>query len=114
MAGVTVGIGTSTRPSGFRLAALCAFLLTQVSDGVLTYIGVSRYGMQLEANPLLAWMMATMGQGPGLLAAKTAASGCGIALHLSAVHHVLAALTVFYVVVAILPWLAVLLYVAAP
>jgi hypothetical protein len=32
----------------------------------------------------------------------------GIALHLSAVHKVVAGLTFFYVVVAVLPWIAIL------
>jgi hypothetical protein len=62
----------------------------------------------MEGNPLLAWLMTWMGRGLALAIAKTAASGFGIALHLTAVHRVVAALTVFYVALAILPWLGIL------
>lgn len=88
--------------------AVVLFLLTQASDGVLTYVGVSLYGIGIEGNPLLVWLMGTMGEGPALAAAKLAAGGFGIALHLSAVHRVVAFLTLFYIVVAIGPWLTIL------
>ena len=88
--------------------AVVVFLLTQVSDGILTYIGVSTYGHAIEGNPLIGWLMAEMGQGPGLATAKIAAGVFGIALHLSDVHKAVAALAGFYVVVAIIPWVAIL------
>ena len=49
-----------------------------------------------------------MGEGAALATAKGVAGAFGIALHLSAVHRVLAALSAFYVAVAIVPWLAIL------
>ena len=88
--------------------AVVVFLLAQASDGVLTYIGVSMYGHGIEGNPLIAWLMAQMGQGPALAAAKLTAGFFGIALHLSDVHKAVAALAGFYVVVAIIPWVAIL------
>lgn len=88
--------------------AVVVFLLAQVSDGVLTYIGVSTYGLAIEGNPLIAWLMAAMGQGPGLATAKVTAGFFGMALHLSAVHRAVALLAVFYIVVAIVPWIAIL------
>jgi len=87
---------------------LAAFLLVQVCDGLLTYAGVSAYGVHVEGNPLLAWLMVSMGRGPALAMTKAAASGFGIALHLTSVHRVVAALTLFYVALAILPWLGIL------
>ena len=90
--------------------ALLVFLLTQALDGVLTYIGVSIYGLRMEGNPLIGWLMATMGQGPALAAAKLTAGFFGVALHLSAVHKVVAVLAGFYLIVAVLPWFAVLFY----
>ena len=45
---------------------LAAFLLVQVCDGLLTYVGVRAYGLRLEGNPLLAWLMLWMGRGPAL------------------------------------------------
>ena len=87
---------------------LVMFLVTQVCDGVLTYVGVRVFGPGIEANPVLAWLMATLGQGLALATAKTGAGAIGIGLHLSGVHRVVAGLAAFYVIVAILPWIAIL------
>ena len=88
--------------------AVVVFLLAQVSDGVLTYIGVSTYGTTLEGNPVISWLMASMGHGAGLAAAKVIAGSFGIALHLSSVHKAVALLACFYIVVAIIPWIGIL------
>src|SRR5687768_9491225 len=84
--------------SRFGDLALVLFLLAQASDGVLTYVGVSIYGPRMEGNPLIAWLMASMGEGLALTTAKLTAGVFGIALHLSAVHKAVAFLAVFYVV----------------
>ena len=91
--------------------ALVFFLLAQASDGVLTYVGVSVYGPQMEGNPLLMWLMDAMGEGPALATAKLTAGFFGIILHVSAVHRAVASLAAFYLVVAIAPWIAILYYV---
>lgn len=88
--------------------AVVVFLLAQVSDGVLTYIGVSTYGVSIEGNPLITWLMSSLGEGPGLAAAKVTAGCFGMALHLSAVHKAVAVLAGFYIIVAVIPWLAIL------
>jgi hypothetical protein len=98
----------STRGRLFGDLAVIVFLIAQVSDGVLTYIGVSTYGPGIEGNPLIGWLMGTMGEGPGLAAAKVTAGFFGMALHLSAVHKAVALLAVFYIVAAIVPWMAIL------
>lgn len=102
-----------TQPAGSRLfgdVAVIVFLLAQASDGVLTYVGVSTYGISVEGNPLIAWLMTALGEGPGLATAKVTAGGFGIALHVAGVHKAVALLAGFYYVVAIGPWVA-LLYV---
>lgn len=88
--------------------ALVVFLLAQVLDGALTYLGVTLYGPQMEGNPLIAWLMDRLGEGPGLATAKITASFFGIVLHLSAVHKAVALLAAFYVAVAIVPWTIIL------
>jgi uncharacterized membrane protein len=92
----------------FGDVAVVVFLIAQALDGVLTYIGVSTYGPGMEGNPLIAWLMAQMGEGAGLATAKITAGAFGIALHLSSVHRAVALLTVFYLVVAITPWTMIL------
>jgi uncharacterized membrane protein len=96
------------RTARFANVVVVIFLVAQACDGVLTYVGVSLYGTGMEGNPLLAWLMEAVGQGAALAAAKGMAGAFGIALHLTAVHRVLAALAAFYVAVAIVPWLAIL------
>ena len=94
----------------FADIVVVVFLLAQACDGVFTYVGVSTYGVAIEGNPLLAWLMTAVGEGPALAAAKGMAISFGIALHLTAVHRVLAALSAFYLAVAVLPWLAILFF----
>jgi hypothetical protein len=96
------------RTAPFANIVVVIFLLAQACDGVLTYVGVSLYGTAMEGNPLLAWLMDQMGQGAALATAKGMAGAFGIALHLSSVHRILAALAAFYIAVAIVPWIAIL------
>jgi uncharacterized membrane protein len=107
---VKLGRRGGTRRDRFGDVALVVFLLAQAFDGVLTYVGVSTYGLHMEGNPFIGWLMSAMGEGAGLATAKLAAGFFGIALHLSAVHRAVAVLAFFYVAVAVLPWLAILFY----
>lgn len=86
-----------------------AFLLTQILDGVLTYVGVSIFGVAAEGNPILAWLMASYGEVIALTGAKVVAALCGVALYLLAVDRLLAVLTLVYIGAALVPWALVLL-----
>ena len=103
-----VGIGGTTQRNVFGDVALLLFLLAPASDGVLTYVGVSTYGVGIEGNPVIAWLMGAMGEGLALTTAKVTAGVFGIALHLSSVHKVVAVLALFYFAVAVFPWVAIL------
>jgi hypothetical protein len=85
-----------------------AFVLAQVSDGALTYVGISTFGPSIEANPLLAWLIVATGLGSAILGAKAFALGCGTLLHLQGLHRSLAVLTAVYAGVAVGQWIAVL------
>ena len=87
---------------------IVVFFVVQALDAALTYWGVAVYGRSIEANPLIANLMHSLGEGPALASAKMTAAGCGMILHLTGVHRIVAALTVFYLVAAIGPWLWVL------
>jgi hypothetical protein len=69
---------------------------------------VATYGIGIEGNPLIAWLMSGMGQGLALAAAKLTAASFGIALHLISVHKAVALLAVFYLAAAVGPWTALL------
>ena len=105
---VKVGTSTATERSWFGDAALVLFLLAQAGDGVLTYVGVTLYGSQMEGNPLIRWLMSALGDGPALTTAKLTACAFGITLHVFAVHKTIALLTTFYFLVAVLPWVTIL------
>ncbi len=100
---------TVAERSRFGDAVIVLFLLAQAADGVMTYVGVTTLGVHLEANPLLASLMDSIGHGPAVAAAKVVASGLGISLHLIGVHRVLAVLTGVYLLAAVLPWAGLLL-----
>jgi nitrate reductase gamma subunit len=90
--------------SWFGDAVLLAFLLAQVADGALTYVGVTTFGTHIEANPLVAWYIAACGAGLALLGAKTVAAACAAALHIRAMHRTLGLLTIVYLAMAVWPW----------
>jgi hypothetical protein len=103
-----VGSECLTGRSRFGDVAVVVFLLTQAFDGVLTYVGVRTFGLGVEGNPLIAWLMSLLGHGPGLAAAKLTAGCFGIILHRCDVHKAVALLAGFHMVAAIGPWIAVL------
>lgn len=85
-----------------------AFVTVQVLDGVMSYIGVRTFGHWIEANPLVAWYAATLGPGLAFTAVKLFAVACGTMLYLMARHRTVAALTLFYLAFAVVPWVHVL------
>jgi hypothetical protein len=97
------------RRSLFGDVAIVAFLLAQLFDGIFTYVGVNTFGLSVEANPLIAGLMASVGHGTALLGAKSLAGALGVCLHLREIHAAVALLAGFYMAVAIVPWVAILL-----
>ena len=93
----------------FGDVAIVVFLTAQCLDGIFTYVGVNAYGLSVEANPLIAASMASLGHGTALVGAKSIAGGLGVCLHLREIHAAVALLAGFYVAVAIVPWVAILL-----
>jgi hypothetical protein len=89
--------------------AVIGFLLVQCLDGVFTYLGVTIWGLSIEANPIISAAMGVVGLATGLAGAKLVAVAFGIVLHLRRVHMLVAVLTLVYVAVAILPWTALFL-----
>jgi len=94
----------------FGKVALVFFLLMQCLDGVLTYLGVTAFGIGMEGNPIVAALMTEMGHGLGLLSAKVAAAALGVCLHLNQIHSVVALLAGFYLTAAVAPWMLILFF----
>ncbi len=94
--------------SAFGDLAVVCFLVMQALDGVLTYVGVSVMGPGIEANPFVHSLMARVGPAAGLVGAKLFAGSLGILLHRRGVHYLVALLTGFYLLGAIVPWMALL------
>ena len=86
---------------------IATFLIAQICDGLLTYTAVQLFGASAEGNPIITTWMALVGPEPAIVGAKVLASVCGVILYGLGVHRALLALTVFYGVAAVAPWLAV-------
>lgn len=99
---------TGRRWALFGNAVIVLFLLAQVLDGALTYVGVHAFGRGVEANPLMAWLIHAVGPGPALAGAKAIAAAFGALLHLLEVHLVVAVLTAIYLMAAVTPWVTLL------
>ncbi|MBI4485500.1 MAG: hypothetical protein HY655_05765 [Acidobacteria bacterium] len=84
------------------------FLISQVFDGALTYWGVRRLGVAVEANTLLAAAMHAFGAAPALLCAKAIACVCGFFLHMTAWYRSLAVVTGACMGIGVFPWVLVL------
>ena len=106
--GTTATGGWNTTRSRAGDVLLVLFLLAQCFDGVLTYVGVLTYGVQIEANPIIVALMDQLGHGTALMTAKIIAAVLGIGLHLKNVHNAVALLALFYLLVAVGPWLLIL------
>ena len=86
-------------------AVFAVFLVAQILDGALTYFGITLLGIEMEANPLLAASMHSIGAPQALIAAKLLACACGYILYRTEFHRPLAITAGLYVGVAIVPWL---------
>ena len=84
---------------------LAIFVATQVLDGMLTYWGVSRFGVHIEFNSWLATLMSAIGPAPALLAAKSLACMCGVVLFATTSFRVLAVATGWCLGFAVVPWI---------
>ena len=79
-------------------------MLAQVTDGVLTYAGITQYGWQVEGNPVVTWYVLALGPETALAGTKTFASACVLPLHCRGMHRTIAVLTIFYLGGALVPW----------
>lgn len=98
------------RHSTFGNLVILLFVCAQAADGVFTYVGVSLFGPSIEGNPLLAWLIHSVGPLPALAAAKLTAIGLGSLLHLMTVHRIVALLAGFYLLTAVGPWVHLLFF----
>jgi len=92
------------RRSWFGDGILLVFLVAQVCDGALTYVGVHAFGLDIEANPIVGFYIALLGAGYAIIVTKAAAVACAALLHLFARHRIIGALTILYLAMAVRPW----------
>ncbi len=100
----------SARRSVFGDTIIIVFLVLQALDGIFTYLGLAQFGRSAEGNPLIASVIPVFGQGMAVASAKVFAATLGGSLHLTGVHRVVAALTAFYLLAAVVPWAALLFF----
>lgn len=95
-------------PTAMTVVA-AVLILCQVADGVMTAMGLSRFGVGMEGNPALRASMVALGVVPALILAKACAIGIVIWLRLIGdrvawVGEALAILSLLYVSAALIPW----------
>lgn len=84
---------------------LTIFFLVQFLDGLLTYWGVNRFGVEMELNAILATGMLSIGPGATLIAAKLVACAGGLVLYANGYYRPLAAVAGLCLGLAVIPWL---------
>lgn len=89
------------------LIVIC-FIIVQLLDWLATFHGITLFGTSIEANPLLRFLMEKYDIILVLTAAKLSATIAASLLHYFNRHLMVAALTIFYTVFAIIPWIKVL------
>ena len=102
------GLRTMT-PAKKALLLGCFLSLLQALDGMLTMLGVSRFGVGVEGNPLVRGLMEEFGHVPALTIIKCVAIGVVIALSYFAtklpwVNNAMGAVSCVYIFGAIIPW----------
>jgi hypothetical protein len=80
------------------------FVLIQLLDGVLTYWGVTHFGIDLEMNGLLSRWMHEIGPATTLFVAKALACACGVILYRADYFRALAAVAGLCLGIAVVPW----------
>ena len=98
------------------IGALLAIL--QAMDGLLTSLGVARFGSSVEGNPLLRVLFDQYGCVPTLAIFKTMAilsvvTLTCVAKELPWVKQMMEAMSCFYLIVAVIPW-AYILFIKLP
>jgi len=84
------------------------FISVQLLDWLATFHGVTLFGTSIEANPLLRFLMEKYDIILVLTAAKLSATLAASFLHYFERHLMVAALTLFYTVFALIPWIKIL------
>ena len=85
-----------------------AFVSAQAADAVLTYLGIVAFGIGMEANPIVAAYLITLGPPAGLVCVKLLAIACAAFLHCVARHVLVGVLTIGLLTCAIVPWVQLL------
>ena len=93
----------NTRKLLGNIAVTC-FIIVQLADWLATYQGLIRFGTEIEANPLLRFLMERYDIVFALTSAKLAATIAGSFLHLFNRHLEVASLTLIYTCFALIPW----------
>jgi hypothetical protein len=111
--GDTRGDAVVRRPAatGSRLFAefiWVAFVAAQAADGAFTYAGMHIFGVEIEANPIIAFYAWNYGPGAAILGAKAVAIVSALVLYTCGRHRTLGVLTIWYLLIAIWPWTLVL------
>jgi hypothetical protein len=83
---------------------IALFTAVQFADAAQTAHGIQRFGLGIEANPILASLLVMFGPTTTLVGAKVISVLGGTALYLCARYVALVVLTITVVFSAVVPW----------
>lgn len=106
-------VAIEAEPAQGAMLITGTLILLQAADGVLTHLGVSRYGVGVEGNPFLRSLMLQFGNVPTLGFIKLTAILFILALSYYArrlpwINNAMGAISCVYLFAAVLPWTYVL------
>jgi hypothetical protein len=113
--GVEPGSSHCNKPTRSAIAIGVTLIMLQILDGILTHMGVMRFGMHAEYNLLLRELMTAFNPAAVLTCLKLFAVVVIVLLTIMSsrfnwVKNAMAGLCVFYLVIAVIPWVAVLFF----
>jgi hypothetical protein len=97
--------------AAFKFYSVPLFVLTVVLDGILTYIGMCRYGVGMEGNGLLRYLMEHVGVAPTLVASRVFSLSMMAVLVYAKCYGWILILAFVMLTFAVLPWIGVLWFV---
>ena len=87
---------------------LCFVL--NIADGVLTYMGVQQFGLEMEGNPLVRWAVAYAGLFWGLAFGKIYSAVLIVVLWWGENYFWLWTLNAIFLFIAVIPWVSLLVF----
>lgn len=97
--------------AAFKSYSVPLFIVMVLLDGLLTYVGMLRYGAVMEGNGLLRYLMEHVGVAPTLVVSRMFSLSMMLVLAHAKCYGWILILALVMLVFAVMPWIGVLWFV---